>query len=71
MSLFTKQKLKKLTVLENELMVTSRGEIGMWGLICTQVSSVQSVASDSLQPHDMLGLPVHHQLLESTQTHVH
>ena len=40
------------------------------------VSSVQfshSVVSDSLWPHDrsMPGLPVHHQLLESTQTHVH
>ena len=39
-------------------------------------SSVQlsrSVVSDSLQPHGLLlpGLPVHHQLLELTQTHVH
>ena len=33
----------------------------------------RSVVSDSLQPHDcsMPGLPVHHQLLEFTQTHVH
>jgi len=32
-----------------------------------------SVMSDSLQPHDCCtpGLPVHHQLLEVTQTHVH
>ena len=43
-----------------------------------QFSSVQfssSVVSNSLQPHEvnhsMPGLPVHHQLLESTQTHVH
>ena len=39
-------------------------------------SSVQfshSVVSDSLRPmnHSMPGLPVHHQLPESTQTHVH
>ena len=29
--------------------------------------------SDSLRPmnHSMPGLPVHHQILESTQTHVH
>ena len=32
-----------------------------------------SVISDYLRPHDhsMPGLPVHHQLLEITQTHVH
>ena len=41
-----------------------------------QFSSVQfslSVVSDSSQPLDcsMPGLPVHHQLLEFTQTHVH
>ena len=41
------------------------------------VSSVQfnhSVVSDSLRPHglcSMPGSPVHHQLLELTQTHVH
>ena len=40
------------------------------------VSSVQfsrSVVSDSLRPqnHSTPGLPVHHQLPESTQTHVH
>ena len=39
------------------------------------ISSVQfshSVVSDSFDPmnHSMPGLPVHHQLLESTQTHV-
>ena len=42
------------------------------GFLCKyQFSSVQfslSVMSDSLQPH---GFPVHHQLLELTQTHVH
>ena len=39
-----------------------------------QVSSVSgSVVSDSCEPMDYStpGLPVHHQLLESTQTHVH
>ena len=40
------------------------------------ISSVQfscSVVSDSLQPHECstLGLPVHHQLPEFIQTHVH
>ena len=45
------------------------------GLCCTPVS-VQfshSVMSYSLRPHECStpGLPVHHQLLESTQTHVH
>ena len=38
---------------------------------CVQFS--WSVVSDSLQPHEPRtpGLPVHHQLLESTQIHVH
>ena len=39
-----------------------------------QFSSVQfshSVVSNSLQPHGTPGFPVHHQLLEFTQTHVH
>ena len=42
----------------------------MW-LLSVQFSC--SVVSDSLRPHDrsMPGLPVHHQLLEFTQTHVH
>ena len=45
-------------------------------LFAFRVRSVQfshSVMSDSLRPHErsMPGLPVHHQLLESTQTHVH
>ena len=35
----------------------------------------RSVVSDSLRPHELQharpGLPVHHQLPESTQTHVH
>ena len=43
---------------------------------CLQFSSVQfscSVISDSLQPHvhSTAGLPVHYQLPEFTQTHVH
>ena len=42
----------------------------------TRINSVQficSVMSDSLRPHESehAGLPVHHQLLELTQTHVH
>ena len=47
------------------------------GSIRSSVSSVQfgrSVVSDSLRPHEpqhARPLPVHHQLLESTQTHVH
>ena len=45
-------------------------------LRCFQFSSVQfscSVMSNSLWPHNCStpGLPVHHQLLEFTQTHVH
>ena len=40
------------------------------------LSSIQfsrSIMADSLQPHESNypGLPVHHQLLEFTQTHVH
>ena len=31
----------------------------------------RSVVSDSLRPHESPGLPVHHQLPEVTQTHVH
>ena len=42
---------------------------------CSTFSSVQfsrSVVSYSLRPHELqLGLPVHHQLPEFTQTHVH
>ena len=40
----------------------------------TFLSSVQfscSVMSDSLQPHGLPGFPVHHQLPELAQTHVH
>ena len=43
-------------------------------LSMAQFSSVQSpVLSNSLQPHGLqpTGLPVHHQLLELAQTHVH
>ena len=45
-------------------------------LMQVQFSSVQfscSVVSDSLRPHESqhTSLPVHHQLLEFTQTHVH
>ena len=39
----------------------------------TSVQFSWSVVSDSLQPmnHSTPGLPIHHQLLESTQTYVH
>ena len=39
----------------------------------TNVQFSHSVVSDSLWPHDcrMPGFPVHHQLLEPAQTHVH
>ena len=44
-------------------------------LLCADILSVQfscSVVSDSLQPHELQhARPVHHQLLEFTQTHVH
>ena len=44
--------------------------------LCESIRSDQicrSVVSDSLRPHEssMPGLPVHHQLPEFTQTHVH
>ena len=40
---------------------------------CSSVQFICSVVSDSLQPmnRSMPGLPVHHQLPEFTQTHVH
>ena len=45
-------------------------------VLLVNISSVQfnhSVMSDSLGPHNHStpGLPIHHQLLEFTQTHVH
>ena len=48
----------------------------MWIYIYIDIRSDQiscSVVSDSLRPmnHSMSGLPVHHQLPEFTQTHVH
>ena len=41
--------------------------------ICTQFSSVTQLCPALYDPmnHSTPGLPVHHQLLESTQTHVH
>ena len=47
-----------------------------WGISICLPFSVQfshSVVSDSLRPmdHSMPGLPVHHQLPEFTQTHIH
>ena len=41
--------------------------LGMLGSV--QVS--RSVVSNSLRPHELPGLPVHHQLPKFTQTHVH
>ena len=44
-----------------------------WVLPCSSVQFSRSVMSDSLRPHDCssTGFPVHHQLLELAQTHVH
>ena len=52
------------------------GDIPLYVYICVYIHIYQfshSVMSDSLQPMDcsMSGLPVHHQLLELAQTHVH
>ena len=43
------------------------------GKLFSLVQFSSSVVSDSLRPmnHSTPGLPVHHQLLESTQTHIH
>ena len=38
--------------------------------LLSQLGSVQSVVSDPMN-HSISGLPIHHQLLEFTQTHVH
>ena len=45
----------------------------IWGSDMVSVQFSRSVTSDSLQPMNCStpGLPVHHQLLEFTQTHVH
>ena len=47
--------------------------LGSIPLIYSSVQSSRSVVSDSLGPmnHSSPGLPVHHQLPEFTQTHVH
>ena len=45
-----------------------------WGFsVFSSVQFSHSVVSSSLQPmdHSTPGLPLHHQLLEFTQTHVH
>ena len=47
--------------------------LGQWSCFSSVLFSL-SVVSNSLQPHgdcSTLGFPVHHQLLELTQTHVH
>ena len=56
--------------------VTYRKLYGLHQKTIRLVQFSRSVVSDSLWPHGsqhgpQLGLPVHHQLLESTQTHVH
>ena len=45
----------------------------IWGAEFSSVQFSCSVVSDSLRPHESqhTRLPVHHQLLEFTQTHVH
>ena len=60
----------RLTFLFGSLPLVPPGKLFFW------FSSVQfshSVVSDSLRPmnHSMPGLPVHHQLPDFTQTHVH
>ena len=73
MNLFTKQ---KVTDVENKLMVT-KGEwdkLGGWNLhIFIQFSSVAQLCLTLCDPMNCstLSLPVHHQLPESTQNHVH
>ena len=46
---------------------------GNWNMLLASLQFSRSVVSDSLRPHERStpGLPVHHQLLEPTQTHVH
>ena len=66
------ESLIKLTLIKK--LVKTIGEQS--ALLDTVSSSVQfslSVVSDSLQPHESqhASLPIHHQLLEFTQTHVH
>ena len=58
------------------LIPDKRGEWIFGEQLTASASSVQfsrSVVSDSLQPHESkhARLPVHHQLPEFTQTHVH
>ena len=68
----------------NYVMLETKGARSYWvfGSGTSQFSSVQfsrSVMSDSLRPHELQkerpgvlpGLPIHHQLPEFTQTHVH
>ena len=45
----------------------------LFNLYAESVQFSRSVVSDSLRPHESQhkGIPVHHQLLEFTQTHVH
>ena len=55
------------------LVTTSLISFSMSFICFSSVQFSRSVPSDSLWPHDLqhAGLPVHHQLPESTQTHVH
>ena len=58
----------------NKMHMFSKNFLTFYQCLSSEVSVQfsRSVVSDSLQPHDcsMPGLPVHHQLLEFTQTHV-
>ena len=62
-------KKEKKEISQNNLTAHSSLKFGLWKL---QFSSVQSCPTLS-DPMDCstLGFPVHHQLLELTQTHVH
>ena len=54
----------------NLLATKGTKELGRFKVI-SSVQFSRSVVSDSLQPHESQGLPVHHQLPEFTQTHAH
>ena len=54
----------------NLLATKGTKELGRFKVI-SSVQFSRSVVSDSLQPHEVQGLPIHHQLPEFTQTHAH
>jgi len=76
MSVYNNAKKKKKKSLNRSVKLLTFAKSTYSILVCAQFSSVQfsrSVVSDSSWPHESStpGLPVHHQLLEFTQTHVH